>query len=143
MPQEARKLRFCLLYGKKQKKTKSTRMLILTCSCGIRHHWVYEPPCWLPSRPWRAVHVCMVEQRRQQIWEAEESPGLCNRKGSECYLHQERDLERGYQQTSADCVSLCALGTPHCGTSTGPQHWYGSSTLCSCGTPGWSQPAGS
>lgn len=124
---------------------KSTRMLILTCSCGVHQQWVCEPPCWLPSRPWRAMHVCTswLEQRGEQIWEAEESPGFCNRKGSEHYLYQESNLERGYQQTSADCGPLLALGPPHPGTSTSPQPQHGSSTLSSCGMPRWPQPGGS
>lgn len=46
---------------------KSTRMLILTCSCGVHQQWVREPPCWLPSRPWRAMHVCT------SCWSREES----------------------------------------------------------------------
>lgn len=39
-------------------KNKSTRMLSLTYSCGVHQHWVCEPLCWLPSRPWRAMCVC-------------------------------------------------------------------------------------
>lgn len=84
---------------------------------------LWGPPMLGSSGPWLAPQQglvswpcpqLMVEQRQGPVWDAEESPMFCNRKGSERYLHQESNLER-------EPADRCRLWTPSCFGDTTPR----------------------